>query len=146
MTPRLADLADRGEGQKLGVEVADGHIIKCTTTGNIHISMQDDNGNPFTAVLSEVMYVPGLSRHLFSITQFAQHGHRAIVQEHGTTLLFGPRHLPVTIPYSKNEKSMASNLTVHQSDTDSNNTYHKIPSYRNKDQQKKHLPLELLHQ
>jgi len=51
MTPRLADLADTVEGQKLGVEVADGHIIKCTTTGNIRISMQDDNGNPFTAVL-----------------------------------------------------------------------------------------------
>jgi hypothetical protein len=41
---------------------------------------------------------------------------------------------------------MASNLTVQQSDTESNNTYHKIPSYRNKDQQKKRLPLELLHQ
>jgi len=41
---------------------------------------------------------------------------------------------------------MAPNLTVQQSDTDGNNTYHKIPSYRNKDQQKKRLPLELLHQ
>jgi hypothetical protein len=33
MTPRLEDLFDVVGGQKLGVEVADGHIIKCTTTG-----------------------------------------------------------------------------------------------------------------
>jgi len=47
MTPRLADLQNTVEGQKLGVEVADGHIIKCLTTGNIQISMQDDNGNMY---------------------------------------------------------------------------------------------------
>jgi hypothetical protein len=34
MTRRLADLQNTVEGQKLGVEVADGHIIKCSTTGN----------------------------------------------------------------------------------------------------------------
>jgi len=134
MTPCLADLVDTGEGQKLGVEVADGHIIKCTTTGNTRISMQDDNGNPFNATLSEVMDIPGLSRHLFSITQFAQHGHRALVQEHGTTLWFGPRNLPVTIPYNKTGKSMASNLAVLKSDINHNDTYHKIPTYLNKDQ------------
>jgi len=46
------------------------------------------------------MYVPGLSRHLFSVMKFAQHGHRAIIQKHGTMLLFSPRHSPITIPYS----------------------------------------------
>ena len=30
MTPRRADLFDVVEGQNLGVEVADGHIIKCS--------------------------------------------------------------------------------------------------------------------
>jgi hypothetical protein len=87
MTPRLADLQNTVEGQKIGVEVANGHIIKCSITGNIQISMQDDNGNMLTATLSDVMYVPGLNRRLFSVTQFAQHGHCAIVQQHGTTLL-----------------------------------------------------------
>jgi hypothetical protein len=44
MTPRLADLVDVVEGQRLGVEVADGHIIRCSTTGSIRVNMQDDNG------------------------------------------------------------------------------------------------------
>lgn len=35
MSPRLADLEDVVEGRKLGVEVADEHIIKCPTTGKI---------------------------------------------------------------------------------------------------------------
>jgi len=43
MTPCLADLEDVVEGKKLGVEVADGHMIKCSITGNNKISMQDDN-------------------------------------------------------------------------------------------------------
>ena len=44
MTPCLADLQDVVGGQKLGVEVAEGHVIKCSSTGNIVIAMQDDNG------------------------------------------------------------------------------------------------------
>jgi len=35
MTPHLMDLQDVVEGQKLGVEVVDSHIIKCTTTGTV---------------------------------------------------------------------------------------------------------------
>jgi hypothetical protein len=129
MTPRLADLIDTVEGQQLGVEVADGHIIKCSVTGNIRISMQDDTGKWFNALLSDVMYVPGLSRRLFSVTQFAQHGHRAIVQQHGTTLLFGPSRLPVTIPYHKQGKTMASNLSVVSTANEEDvSTYHKVPT------------------
>ncbi len=37
MTPHLADLINVAEGQCLGVEVADGHIIKCSTTGSVLI-------------------------------------------------------------------------------------------------------------
>jgi len=134
------------EGQNLGVEVVDGHLIRCSITGNIQIYMQDDTGIPFQATLSEVMYVPGLSRRLFSVTQFAQHGHRAIVQNQGTTLLFGPRKLPVTIPYHTLGRRMASNLTVITPDSENtDSTYHSIPTYRNKDQNKKRLPLELRH-
>jgi hypothetical protein len=32
MTPHLADLIDMEEGQNLGIEVANGHVIKFTTT------------------------------------------------------------------------------------------------------------------
>jgi hypothetical protein len=61
MTLHLADLYNAVEGQNLGIEVADGDIIKCTMTGKIRISMLDDNGNRLEAVLVDVMYIPGLS-------------------------------------------------------------------------------------
>ena len=138
MTPRLADLIDMVEGQRLGVEVANGHVIKCSITGKIQINMQDDNRDHLNAILSDVMYVPGLSHRLFSVTQFAQHGHQAIVQRHGTMLLFGPHRAPVTIPYNKGNKTIASNLSIVPISNDSNKeTYHPIPAYHNKDNNKK---------
>jgi hypothetical protein len=42
MTPRKENLFDAVEGQNLGVEVADGHIIRCSTTGKVIISMTND--------------------------------------------------------------------------------------------------------
>jgi hypothetical protein len=114
MTPRLVDLFDLVEGQNLGVEVADGHVIKCSITGKIKINIRDEDGKRLNANLTEVMYVPGLSRRLFSVTQFTQHGHQAIVQQHGTTLLFGPGQIQVTIPCKRGSKSSASNcLSSH---------------------------------
>jgi hypothetical protein len=79
------------EGQNLGVKGADGHVIKCSTTGKIQLQMTDDNGNPLDAVLHDAMYMPGLSRRLFSITQFAKHGHYATILNGSTTLYFGPQ-------------------------------------------------------
>jgi hypothetical protein len=112
MTPHLEDLVNVVEGQKLGVEIVNRHIIKCSITGNIKISMQDDNGDWLNTTLVEVMYVPGLSCRLFSVTKFSQHGHKAIIQQHGTMLLFGSCCLPVTIPYNKGQYALASNLTI----------------------------------
>jgi hypothetical protein len=82
---------------------------------------------------------------LFSVTQFARHGHQAIIQQHGTTLLFGPRHSPVTIPHYVTGKSKASNLSVVAAPPNQKE-YHNVPAYHNKDNAKKRLPLELLHQ
>jgi hypothetical protein len=112
MTPRRDDLFDAVEGQKLGVEVADGHIICCTTTGKVRISMTDDNGNPPEAKLHGCMYVLGLSRRLFSITRFANNGHRAAITKNAVTLFFGPDACPVTIPLC-NGLNIASNIRVH---------------------------------
>jgi hypothetical protein len=50
MTPRRADLFDVVEGQNLGVEVVDGHVIKCSVTGKIQLQMMDDNGHVLEAV------------------------------------------------------------------------------------------------
>ncbi len=98
MTPRQEDLYDAVEGQNLGVEGADAHIIRCSTTGKVKISMLDDHGDPLVAELHGCMYVPGLSRRLFSITRFATNGHRASITKDNVTLYFGPQACPVTIP------------------------------------------------
>ena len=97
MTPCLADLFDMVEGQNLGVEVADGHIIKCTITGKINVDMLDDEGNRVKTVLENVMYVPGLTQRLFSITNFVNNGNRATFERNALKLYFGDRTVPVTI-------------------------------------------------
>jgi len=57
MTPHRADLFDVVEGQNLGVEVVDGHVIKCSVTGKIQLQMMDDNGHVLEAVLHDVINV-----------------------------------------------------------------------------------------
>ena len=97
MTPCRADLFDVVEGQNLGVEVADGHIIKCTITGKINVDMSDDEGGRVQAVLENVMYVPGLTQRLFSITNFVNNGNKATFERNALKLYFGNRKVPVTI-------------------------------------------------
>jgi len=109
MTPRREDLYDAVEGQSLGVESANGHIIRCSTTGKVKISMIHNNGNNLVAKLHGCMYVPGLSRRLFSITKFATNGHRASITKDNVTLYFGPQACLVTIPLC-NGLNIASNV------------------------------------
>jgi len=91
------------EGQNLGVEVADGHIINCSVTGKIKLQMTDDNGNVLEVVLHNVMYIPRLSHHLFSITHFAKHGHFATIRNGSTTLYFGQQKSPVTFTNDRSQ-------------------------------------------
>ena len=101
------------EGQNLGVEVANGHVIKCSITGKIRLNMTDDNDNTLNAVLHDVMYVPGLSRRLFSITRFACHGHYATIRSGSTTLYFGDQQSPVTLTCD-GSRPMAADATILQ--------------------------------
>jgi hypothetical protein len=126
MTPRRADLFDVVEGQNLGIEVADGHVIPCSITGKIRLDMTDDNGEPLNAVLHDVMYVPGLSRRLFSITRFAKHGHYATIRHGSTTLYFGEQRSPVTLT-NDGSRAMAADATV------TSTLQHTIPSTRSHD-------------
>jgi transposase InsO family protein len=57
------------------------------------------------------MYVPGLSRRLFSITRFAKHGHFATIRNGSTTFYFGCAQAPVTLT-SKGGHPMAADVTV----------------------------------
>ncbi|MFN9978922.1 MAG: hypothetical protein ACK53Y_03350, partial [bacterium] len=144
MTPRFADLEDVVEGRKLGVEVADGHIIKCPATGKIRINMIDDDGNPIEAKLHDVMYVPGLNRRLFSITRFARQGHYAVFRNAATTLHFAPSWARVSLTTPHRDQAFVANSTVmkqHEA-SDTIDNFHLVPTYRNKDSDTKRLPLE----
>ena len=110
MTPRLDDLENITVGQNLGVALADGHLIHVTTTGNIRINMLDDNGNNFTGILYDVMYVPGLSRRLFSLTRFAEKGHNIMISKNAICLHVGTKRCTLAMPHGH---TLASNvLTV----------------------------------
>jgi transposase InsO family protein len=139
MTPHQADLFDVVEGQNLGVDVADGHVIKCSTTGKIRLNMLDDHDNTLNAVLHDVMYVPGLSPRLFSITRFACHGHFATI----CSVFFGEQQSPVTLT-NDGSQPMAADVTVVPDTTPT----HAIPANHSHDHSanKKHTSLELLHQ
>jgi hypothetical protein len=73
-TPCLLDLTEVGEGLDSGVEVADGHIVKCTARGIVEINMIADDGQPLKAHLHGEIKAPGLKRHLLSVTTFASRG------------------------------------------------------------------------
>jgi hypothetical protein len=64
-TPCLSDMMEVEEGFDLGVQVADGHIVKCTAREIVEINMIADDGHPLKAHLHGVIYVPGLKRGLF---------------------------------------------------------------------------------
>jgi hypothetical protein len=67
MTTWFIDLHCMVEGKNLGVEVANNHIIKCTTTGKVKISILDNSRKRLEVVLVNMIYVPGLSCWLFSV-------------------------------------------------------------------------------
>jgi transposase InsO family protein len=137
-------LEDVVEDKHLGVEVADGHIIKCPATGKIKIKMLDDENNPLEVTFHDVMYVPGLSRRLFSITRFVRHGHNATFTKGTTTLQFAPTMATVSIAHTTKATVFAADSTVMNNST---LNYHEVPAFRSSvsRSRQKRLPLELLH-
>ena len=53
-------LMEQAKGLDSGVEVADGHIVKCTTRVIVEVNMIADDDQPLKAHLHGVIYVPGL--------------------------------------------------------------------------------------
>lgn len=127
--------------------MANGHVIKCTTTGKIRICMLDGTGARFAAVLVDVMYVPGLSRRLFSITKFGKHGHYAIVRGASTTLYFGKNEFPVTLSPLHGRDQLASDSCVVKLKNNEGPTLMRVPTMRSRDHscKRKRVPIELLH-
>lgn len=88
--------------------------------------MIDDDGDPLAATLRDVMYIPGLSRCLFSTTQFAKHGHFATIHNGSTTLCIGLSKSPVTLT-NENSHMMAADVTV----SSTSKKPHLVPCSRN---------------
>ena len=77
MTPYEDDLISDVTKSKSLVEVANGNIVKAPNKGTALICIVDIKTNKtFDILLEDVLYVPGLSRRLFSVTQWTQSGGR----------------------------------------------------------------------
>ena len=75
MTPFVEDLVKDHESTSAAVEVANGNIIQATTIGTVSIRVVDiKTKKVYNIYLQGVLYVPGLSRRLFSVTQWTKSG------------------------------------------------------------------------
>ena len=75
MTPFEDDLISDVMKSKSVVEVANGKIVKGPNKGTALIRIVDVKTNKtFDMLLEDVLYVPGLSQRLFSVTQWTQSG------------------------------------------------------------------------
>jgi hypothetical protein len=101
-----------------------------------------DNSDEFTATLKDVMYVPGLSQRLFSITKFAHHGHTAVIKNDGIQLYFTPHQTSVKLSPISGINNLAADIWIHENSEE----HHAIPSAHEQDHTNyKRLSLELLH-
>jgi hypothetical protein len=110
-TQCLLDLKEVEKGLDLGVEVADGCIVKCTARRIVEINMIAKDGQPLNAHLHGAIYVPGLKRRLFFVTAFASRGHYAIVRKNEMQLMFGQEERPLTLML-KNGMPIANNAIL----------------------------------
>ena len=75
MTPYKSDLISDIKKSKILVQVANGNIVQADSIGSIKIRINDITGKPSQDILlEEVLYVPGLSRRLFSVPQWTNAG------------------------------------------------------------------------
>ena len=73
MTPYPEDLILDITPSKSLVEVANGNIVKAPKKGTVKIKIVDVyDQSTYDILLEDVLLVPGLSRRLFSVTQWTQ--------------------------------------------------------------------------
>ena len=92
MTPFVEDLVKDHESTSAAVEVANGNIIQATTIGTVSIRVVDiKTKKVYNIYLQGVLYVPGSSRRLFSVTQWTKSG--GMISFHGEKCRFSYRNL-----------------------------------------------------
>ena len=92
MTPFMEDLVKDHESTSAAVEVAYGNIIQATTIGTVSIRVVDiKTKKVYNIYLQGVPHVPGLSRRLFSVTQWTKSG--GTISFHGEKCQFSYQNL-----------------------------------------------------
>ena len=143
MTPRFLDLVQEDENgnslvekqPSIHVEVADGHLVDVPARGEVLLKLTDTDGDPFTVRLKNVLYVPGLTQRLFSVSQFAQNDNTAEIVKNFIYLTFIDR--TVTCPlFSASRTAFCTTKAQKKQVTNSRN---KVGKFRP-------VPLETLHQ
>ena len=100
MTPYLSDFdPDSFETENKVIEVADGHEVTCTTSGTIFLYFFNDDGEKIKLKVKGVLYVPDLSRRLFSLMSLFDQGHSISMQKgYGIRIIFNGESSPITLP------------------------------------------------
>ena len=70
--------------------VADGNVVHAIRQGKVDLNFEDDQGRDTVVTLSNVYYIPGLNRRLFSIPAFTANGIFTVhISKNYTQLDFG---------------------------------------------------------
>ena len=113
MTPYLDDIVKDSEPSEALIEVANGNMVKATVSGTVHLRVIDiEDETSYDVYLENVLHVPGLSRRLFSVTQWTNSGGAISFSGDNCTLSYNddcnpPNHFSATIhaPFSPYEES-----------------------------------------
>jgi hypothetical protein len=85
------------------VILPDGSVVLATAAGTLRVSVMDNNtGERYTIPLLDTLYVPGLTKTLWSVTQFAAEGHLVIFGIDSVTIMINhsqPKELHLVIPH-----------------------------------------------
>jgi len=115
-TPFLHDLIDP-ENCHVPVTIADGKIVFATKVGRANIHFTTNEGAVATLSLTNLYYIPGLNRRLFSLPMFTRNAiHRVEINDGRTMLVFqdNKRYTWPLIAASPSTDQYVQRATIHQ--------------------------------
>ena len=132
------------------IRIADGSTLKATHSGSVTIHFTSDQNESCELRLQRVLYVPGLSRRLFSVGSFISSGNFGILYEDSkATLRFGDNQtltipLPL-IPTSSMTTEEASTIN-HNQNIKTTSNYESLNETRNNFDNANYLAGTLYHE
>ena len=100
MTPYKTDfVADTLREDHRLVEVANGYEVQATLSGTIVMPIFNDYGEKIHLRLEKVLYVPELTRRLFSLISLVDQQHKVLMSDsRGVQIWFKGERFPITLP------------------------------------------------